>query len=82
MPETRPETFRADVSMRLVLDESSYAAVGRLMDAIKASVTDAIAAADVGPARFDFTGFNTHPCKASRMEQLAMTPLVHDGEPF
>jgi hypothetical protein len=62
----RPETFTADVQMRLVIRESSYAAVGRVMDAIQQTVREEVERADVR-GRFDFTGFNTHPCKAARM---------------
>jgi hypothetical protein len=63
----RPEAFTANVQMRLVIRESSYAAVGRVMDAIQHVVREEVEKADVGRARFDFTGFDTHPCKAAQM---------------
>jgi hypothetical protein len=37
-----------------------------VMDAIQQTVREEVERADVR-GRFDFTGFNTHPCKAARM---------------
>lgn len=61
-------SFRAEIGMALVIDVSDYATAGALMDEIRASVERALTARKAH-ARFDFTHFNTHPCKAAVMRQ-------------
>jgi len=76
------EQFRADVQMQLVIDSDSYGDVGIVMDKIARAVRREIG--DM-PARFDFIGFNTHPCKAARMARMAQLavsePLDFEDSP-
>lgn len=65
---------RADIQMRIVFDARKYEEVGELMDAIDGSMGELLTG--LQNARFDFVGFQTHPCKAARMDQL-----VYDSEP-
>jgi|1185.fasta_scaffold321085_1 hypothetical protein len=59
--------FRVALDMRLVLDSYSYEQVGALMDRVHRAVTRELREIE---ARFDFTGFQTYPCKAAQMSQL------------
>jgi hypothetical protein len=63
-------TVRADIHMAIVTDASSYTDIGKLMDAVNEAVNAAIKRTHA-KARFDFTSFNTHPCKAMQMSALA-----------
>lgn len=62
---------RADIQMRLVFDVSSYAKAGGVMDEIQAFFEGLFQ--DDPRAHFDFTGFQTRPCKAMQMEQREHT---------
>jgi hypothetical protein len=62
--------FRADIGLRLLVEAGSYAKVGALMDAISLAITEQLVAQGAR-ATFDFTHFNTHPCKSAEMAQLA-----------
>jgi hypothetical protein len=78
------EPMRADISMRLLIDGDSYAKVGRLMDRIDGAVRDALEEEGVERALFDFTGFNTHPCKALELDRLNARqpePMLADAMP-
>lgn len=66
---TSDNAFRADLGMRIVLDTPSYAAVGGLMDEINAML-EALFRRDGLAAEFDFTHFNTHPCKTAQMADM------------
>jgi hypothetical protein len=68
-----PGTFRADLNLRVVIDAPSYAVVGTLMDEISAMM-EALFRRDKLRAEFDFTSFNTTPCKALRMQDMAVAP--------
>jgi hypothetical protein len=68
-PNGNTPQMRAEIQMALVVDGDSYARIGTLMDAVQEAVDAAIKRQHV-EARFDFTGFNTHPCKAAVMRQL------------
>lgn len=75
--QSEPGAFRADITMRLVIDTPSYAEIGGLMDEIGAMMT-ALLRRDKVRAEFDFTSFSTHPCKASQMEQAAYPQIAYD----
>jgi hypothetical protein len=60
-----------DIGMRLVVRVPSYEAAGALMDTIAAGVQRALEERGLG-GTFDFTHVHTRPCKAARMEQIAM----------
>jgi hypothetical protein len=62
--------MRADFSIRVVMDAQSYSEIGNVMDEIAAKLR-AVAIIAEQKLRFDFVSFNTHPCKAAQMEQLA-----------
>lgn len=64
----RPKA-RADIQMRVVFDARKYADAGELMDAIEGSMGELLTG--LQNARFDFVGFQTHPCKAVDMDRLA-----------
>lgn len=70
------ESLRSDIGMRIVLDAPSYSAVGGLMDEITAML-HALFRRDGLRAEFDFTHFNTHPCKAAQMERAAHPEYDH-----
>jgi hypothetical protein len=61
---------RVEVGMRLVVDTESYRNLGGVMDAIEETVRKELADAGVTHAAFDFTSFNTMPCKAIQMSQF------------
>lgn len=61
---------RADVGMRLVVAADNYRTIGILMDEIGEAV-EQILTRHHTTAEFDFTHFNTYPCKTMRMEQVA-----------
>jgi hypothetical protein len=63
--------FRADIGMRIVIDVASYAKLGSLMDTIQGLIEDRLKSGHERAA-FDFTHFNTQPCKADLMAQRAM----------
>lgn len=65
----RPAT-RADIGMRLVVAAPNYGRIGILMDEIGEAV-ERVLAGYHATAEFDFTHFNTYPCKTARMEQIA-----------
>jgi hypothetical protein len=55
-----------DIQMRLTMPLTTYRNVGQIMDDINVAVANAIG--NFPAARFDFVGFNTHPCKAMTMD--------------
>jgi hypothetical protein len=61
---------RADIGMRLVVAASSYNEIGQLMDEVGEAIEQALRRHHLAAA-FDFTHFNTHPCKTMRMEEIA-----------
>ena len=73
---SQPETTRVDIGLRFVIDAPSYSAVGGVMDEIDAMLT-ALFRRDGIIAAFDFTHFNTHPCKAAQMERAAHPEYDH-----
>ena len=74
---------RVDIGMRLAIDSREYEKVGRVMDAIDHAVRQALSDQGFGHAAFDFTHFNTHPCKASVMSRAVEAEIAypHDGVP-
>jgi hypothetical protein len=60
-----------DIGMRLVVRVPNYEAAGALMDTIAAGVQRALEERGLG-GTFDFTHVHTRPCKAARMEHIAM----------
>lgn len=60
--------MRVDFSIRIVADANTYTSVGQMMDSLAGVIADIVE----GRGRFDFVHFQTHPCKASRMEHMAM----------
>jgi hypothetical protein len=77
--------FRAEAQMMLIVDADSYAEIGALMDEVHHALHAAIKRSKLR-ARFDFTGFNTRPCKRAQMARLsevemdmpALSPTVAD----
>lgn len=69
---------RVDIGMRLVPDVENYRDVGTLMDDIQ----DAIAPLLGGHkrSRFDFTHFQTRPCKAGKMAHLAQQAVPFEDD--
>jgi hypothetical protein len=70
MESTGDAPMRVDFSIRVVMDASSYSEVGNVMDEIAAKIR-AVAIIAEQKLRFDFVDFQTRPCKAVRMEQIA-----------
>ncbi|HTE61067.1 MAG TPA: hypothetical protein VK631_12010 [Solirubrobacteraceae bacterium] len=68
---TPAPTTRVDFQIRVVADAESYAQVGQMMDKLASALRIALD----GRARFDFTSFQTHPCKAAEMERLSVMAL-------
>jgi hypothetical protein len=63
--------MRVDFSIRVVMDAQSYSEVGNVMDEIAAKIR-AVSIISEQKLRFDFVDFQTRPCKAARMQQLAL----------
>jgi hypothetical protein len=55
----------ADIQMRLVVKVDRYVEAGQVMDDVRDAM-DSILAGRKG-AKFDFIGFQTHPCKEAQM---------------
>jgi hypothetical protein len=64
----RIPTFRVDIGLRVVIESTSYEHVGRLMDRLHLALARELRGEE--RAYFDFTHFQTHPCKAGRMEEI------------
>jgi len=62
---------RASIGIRIVADVPNYTRAGRMMDEVYGVLKAALS--EYG-ARFDFTSFETQPCKAMQMERA-----MHDG---
>lgn len=74
-------TTRVDIGMRLAVDADEYERVGKVMDAIDGAVRKALIEQGFQNAAFDFTHFNTHPCKASVMSRAVEEPgILYPGE--
>lgn len=67
--------MQVDIGMRMLVNAENYADVGRMMDVIDQAVRREIGAqADIYPklkVHFDFTSFNTNPCKALALDRQA-----------
>jgi hypothetical protein len=65
------EPVRIDLGLRLVVEVPSYRRAGVLMDDLYDAIVAVLNAPDDAvPGRFDFTHFNTRPCKAQRMQHF------------
>ena len=64
------EKTRIDLGLRIVIDVDDYRRAGIFMDDVAGAVT-ALLSGDGMKGRFDFTHFNTRPCKTAVMENFA-----------
>jgi hypothetical protein len=80
----KPPELRAELHMTIVVDADRYEPIGKLMDRVAYAVAKEVGVIQregaVARARFDFTGFNTRPCKAAVMAQLT-NEAAYDSEP-
>ena len=67
------DPVRIDLGMRFVVTVDSYRRAGLFMDDLAEAVQGLLANDEVG-GHFDFTHFQTRPCKANKMAQLAAMP--------
>ena len=67
--------MQVDIGMRMLVNADSYAKVGELMDVIEDAVRRAIDSPEFqlgkNKVHFDFTSFNTNPCKALALDREA-----------
>lgn len=62
--------YTADIGMRFVVRVPDHQTAGRLMDAIAETIDELLKHEEL-TGRFDFTHFNTRPCKAAQMSAAA-----------
>jgi len=73
------DPVRIDLGMRFVVTVDSYRRAGLFMDDLAEAVQGLLANDEVG-GHFDFTHFQTRPCKANKMAALAAADLeMQDG---
>lgn len=66
---------RIDLGLRIVIDVPDYRHAGVFMDDVAGAVGALLGGEEV-KGRFDFTHFNTRPCKAAVMEHAAQLELA------
>jgi hypothetical protein len=59
---------RVSIGMQLNVDIEKYEQMGRIMDQLERKLKKSLEKEGVR-ARFDFTSFNTNPCKAIEMDR-------------
>lgn len=66
----QPPRHIADIGMRLIVGAETYEEIGAIMDVVDRAVTHALGEKRLREnAAFDFTHFNTRPCKSAQLEQ-------------
>lgn len=75
------DPVRIDLGVRIIATVHDYRRAGILMDDLHDAISALLAQGEEDAdqplgARFDFTHFQTRPCKAMRMEQLAAVNQV------
>jgi len=75
------DPVRIDLGMRFVVTVGSYRRAGLFMDDLAEAVQSLFAGSDGElDGRFDFTHFQTRPCKANKMAALAAADIeMQDG---
>jgi hypothetical protein len=77
-----PPVARAQIQMVIVVDVPCYQRAGRMMDDVAKALDPVLREHH---AMFDFTGFNTQPCKAAVMNDAyygESAPATEQGRPY